>query len=463
MIAHREDFECSSDFNSRHICAEVRWEPVKYNRCSVMMILNSVLLVCITLVSLSLAQAPNKESTASDGPFDVFNERLRLLSSEHVGQATDCATAFAKFGSVEDCARKQFEGGKPFFLGYHGPQNAGFVFAYGLAADAAHNVFAIAYQERGFPPVALNRHMRLMDDNHTRVTDCIKPVRLEATEQGWLTCVTPVNEQASEAAAAAQPLDTTICAVLENPAAFNNRMVRIHAYYWGNMENSTLQDERCQGALWFGFPGGGVPPPVAAYVSNGVVQGSEDSAGRRILPVPVSLVRDSKFDRFEKLVQLNPEPKVPLDGVFATFIGRIDSVSSEVHQFLKQQPSGHWPLGFGHLGGYEAELILQSVADEATVPAPEAPKGHGRFFNDSAKAADFYIDGQFACSVPANPEENNAYCDAEFGYGKHMLSISGPRLPMQSCDVFVAGGTHAETDLSKGERLHCSTVYGEVE
>jgi hypothetical protein len=432
-----------------------------------MMILNSVLLICITLVSMSLAQAPNKESTASGAPLDVFNERLRLLSSEHGGQTTDCATAFAKFGSVDDCVRKQFESGKPFFLGYHGPQNARFVFAYGLAADGTHNVFAIVYQERGFPPVALNRHMRLMDDNHTRVTECIKPVRLEATEQGWLTCVTPVNEQASEAASAAQPVDTTICAVLEIPDAFNNRMVRIHAYYWGNMENSTLQDERCQGALWFGFPGGGVPPPVAAYVSTGVVQGSEDAAGRRILPIPVSLVRDSKFDRFEKLVQLYPEPRAPLDGepvqhVFATFIGRIDSVSPEVHQFLKQQPSGHWPLGFGHLGGYEAELILQSVADEATVPAQEAPKGHGRFFNDSAKAADFYIDGQFACSVPANPEENNAYCDAEIGYGKHTLSIRGP-IPSQSCDVFVAGGAHAEADLSKGERLHCSTVRGEVE
>jgi hypothetical protein len=433
-----------------------------------MMTLNSVLLVCMTLVSVSpFVQAPNKESTASDAPFDVFNARLRLLSSEHGGQATDCATAFAQFGSVDDCARKQFESGKPFFLGYHGPQNARFVFAYGLAADAAHNVFAIVYQERGFPPVALSRHMRLMDDNHTRVTECTKPVRLEAPEQGWLTCVTPINEQASKDAAAAQPVDTTICAVLENPAAFNNRMVRIRAYYWGNMENSTLQDERCQGALWFGFPGGGVPPPVAAYVSTGVVEGSEDAAGRRILPIAVSLVRDSKFDRFEKLVQLNPEPMVPLDGepvqhVFATFIGRIDSVSPEVHQFLKQQPSGHWTLGFGHLGGYEAELILQSVADEATGPA-QAPKGHGRFFNDSAKAADFYIDARFACSVSANPEENNEYCDAEIGYGKHTLSIGGPRLRSQSCDVFVTGGAHAEADLSKGERLHCSTVRGEVE
>jgi hypothetical protein len=338
-----------------------------------MKVLKSILIVC-TLIGVSVAQAPDEESTGSDNTYDVFNQRLRVLSTEHGGQATDCVAAFAKFGSVDDCARKQIEKGRPFFLGYHNPPNARSVFAYGLAGDAAQDIFVVVYQERGFPPVALNRHMRLMDDNRTRVAECIKPVRLDATKQGWLTCVTPINEQASAAAASEPPVETTVCAVLENPAAFNNKLVRIHAYFLGNMENSTLQDEKCQReVLWFGFPGGGGTPLVATYVPTGVVLGSEDAAGRRILPIPVSLVRDSKFDRFEKLVLLNPEPHVPLDGehvqhVFATFVGRIDAVSPEVHQFLKQQPIGRgWALGFGHLGGYEAELILQSVVDEANV------------------------------------------------------------------------------------------------
>ena len=217
--------------------------------------------------------------------------------------------------------------------------------------------------------------MRLMDDNHTRVTDCIKPIRLEVTDRGWMTCVTPVNDQASAIAAAEQPINTTVCAVLDNPPAFNNKMVRIHAYYWGNMENSTLHDDGCQGSLWLGFPGGGQLSAVATYVSTGAIQGSEDTAGKRILPIPVSLVHDAKFDRFEKLVRLNPEPVVPLVGepvqhVFATFIGRIDAVSPEVHQFLKKQSGANrwgWPLGFGHLGGCEAELILQSLEDEPAV------------------------------------------------------------------------------------------------
>jgi hypothetical protein len=100
--------------------------------------------------------------------------------------------------------------------------------------------------------------------------------------------------------------------------------------------------------------------------------GSEDAEGKRILPIPVSLIRDSRLERFEKLVRMNPELMVPLIGepvqhVTATFVGRIDSVSPEIHEFLKQHATEHWFLGFGHLGGYEAELILQSVADDATV------------------------------------------------------------------------------------------------
>ena len=79
----------------------------------------------------------------------------------------------------------------------------------------------------------------------------------------------------------------------------------------GEIWNSTLHDDSCQGSLWFGFPGGEQLSAAATYVSTRAVQGSEDAAGKRILPIPVSLVRDAKFDRFEKLVRLNPEPCGP--------------------------------------------------------------------------------------------------------------------------------------------------------
>src|ERR1700686_440065 len=67
-------------------------------------------------------------------------------------------------------------------------------------------------------------------------------------------------------------------------------------------------------------------------------------------------------------------------------------------------------------------LVYGSLAAAQDVPNP-----HVRFFNDSAKAVNFFVDGQFGCSVPANPEGNNAYCDAEIGTGKHTLSVKVQR------------------------------------
>jgi hypothetical protein len=70
---------------------------------------------------------------------------------------------------------------------------------------------------------------------------------------------------------------------------------------------------------------------------------------------------------------MNQPLEVPLIGdpvqrVTATFIGRIDAVSPQVHDFFKDHPPLKRPtLGFGHLGGYEAELIVQSVADDPTL------------------------------------------------------------------------------------------------
>jgi hypothetical protein len=95
--------------------------------------------------------------------------------------------------------------------------------------------------------------------------------------------------------------------------------------------------------------------------------------------------------------------------------------------------------------------------------AQDAPKAHVRFFNDSARPANFYVDSQFGCSLPANPEGNNAYCDAETAVGKHAVSVKGERLRSQSCELYVVSRegveAGAEAHLSKGERLNCMS-YG---
>jgi hypothetical protein len=102
-----------------------------------------------------------------------------------------------------------------------------------------------------------------------------------------------------------------------------------------------------------------------------------DAEGKRILPVPLKLVRDAKFERFEKAVMTvaghregvplitdSPEPRF----VTGTFIGRIDAVSKEVHEYLQKQPvEKRIGLGFGQMGSFEAQFTLESVEDDATL------------------------------------------------------------------------------------------------
>jgi hypothetical protein len=93
--------------------------------------------------------------------------------------------------------------------------------------------------------------------------------------------------------------------------------------------------------------------------------------------------------------------------------------------------------------------------------AQQAPKFYVRFFNDSAKYTNFYVDGKFGCFIPANPKESNAWCDAEAAIGKHSVSVKGEKLRSQSCELYVrdwgSAESGAEAILSKGDLLHCFT------
>jgi len=205
-----------------------------------------------------------------------------------------------------------------------------------------------------------------MDDNHSRVAECIKPISLSTSQRGLLGCVTPINQEQSDIAAHLKPMDTTICAILANPPAFNNTMVRIRGSFVGNFEYSELNDPACHGQLWLRYGGS----TLIASVQPTNVLGSEDSEGKRILPVPVVLVRDSKFERFDALVRMNTGRYGPSTDqrVTATFVGRIDAVSNEVHDYYQKQPlDRRTGLGFGQMGSFEAQFTLESVEDNATL------------------------------------------------------------------------------------------------
>jgi len=338
----------------------------------------SLIFVFVSIV-LALSALASPQTDSGD---QLIEEKLRSLSSPDEGLTVDCGitTMNKPVGKATLCARAAFGDGKPFHLLYSGPTGL-FHLAYGLASDAVGNVYAVEYDSRGLLHLGLGKRSQTFDGNRIRVTTCIKPIRLGSTEEGILACITPINEQKSQAATLQKPIETTVCAILEHPAAFNNMIVRIHGYASGNFEYSELGADGCSDSLWFVYGNGEGPPDLAANVMGGARPGSEDAEGRLILPVPVKLVDNLSFRRFQRLMRarakadqrsLKENPTTfALHRVAATFIGRIDGVSEDVHAFhLKRKETDRVDyLGFGQMGLFNAQFVLQSVENDAVLEA----------------------------------------------------------------------------------------------
>ena len=77
-----------------------------------------------------------------------------------------------------------------------------------------------------------------------------------------------------------------------------------------------------------------------------------------------------KFERFDALIRMNTGRYGPLTDqrVTATFIGRIDAVPNEVHDYYQKQPvERRMMLGFGQESAFEAQFTLESVEDNPTL------------------------------------------------------------------------------------------------
>ena len=353
------------------------------NRYSVLSLLGIGASLLFAAVLGDKVSALRELSKSSDqDQFIAIDEKLKFLSSSTSGQAVDCGSTTIRQPEdrISRCANGAFEERKPFRVTYFGPVGF-FSQAYGLAGDAEGNVYEVLYDSRGLLHLGLGKKSQVFDDNRGRVTTCVKPISLGRTEEGMLACIAPVNKQESERAIRQKPVETTVCAIFEHPSAFNNRMVRVHGFASGNFEYSELGADGCSASLWFTYGNGEGPPDLAAFVRGGAAPGAEDADGRLILPIPVKLVEDSNFRRFQRLMRAKADADArslkantttfTLHRVAATFIGRIDSVSDDVHEFhLKRKATDRADyLGFGQMGLFDAQFILQSVENDAVLEA----------------------------------------------------------------------------------------------
>ena len=179
-----------------------------------------------------------------------------------------------------------------------------------------------------------------------------------------------------------KPIETTVCKIIENPSAFNNKLVKVRGYVAVSFEFSTLQEEGCPDAIWFAVADGSGPPGLVITVNGSGKPGSKNSKGEPVKPIPVTLVCDSNYEKFERYMAVKAEGKpcindlskptptdCAVDRVTATFIGRIDGVSKKIHAArLKKSLSSHPDnRGFGQMGMFDAQLVVAEVEDVEAV------------------------------------------------------------------------------------------------
>src|SRR5258705_1563558 len=142
-----------------------------------------------------------------------------------------------------------------------------------------------------------------------------------------------------------KPLEATVCKILDDPSAYNNRLVKVRGYVSTSSEYSLLVNERCDtNPIWLAFADDSVAPQLVATVNGTGTAGGRDSKGRQIPPMPVHLIRDANYRELMHYFAISakvgacadcPPPPLPPDcttyRVTPTFTARVDGVSKQVH------------------------------------------------------------------------------------------------------------------------------------
>jgi hypothetical protein len=124
-------------------------------------------------------------------PTGALDRRLLSIAGDN---AINCGTVTVHESpkKANQCVRKAFSAKKAFYVRYHLPSRDSFS-AVGLAGNGSPDVYLVEFDTARFTPGAIKGGGQLLDDGHSIVTPCPKPVRLRTPSSlgRGLTCLSP--------------------------------------------------------------------------------------------------------------------------------------------------------------------------------------------------------------------------------------------------------------------------------
>ena len=199
----------------------------------------------------------------------------------------------------------------------------------------------------------------------------------------------------------AEPIQTTVCELLKEPARFNGKMVRVRAIVVVGFEFSAIKDASCphdpsSGGLWFS-PANSIDGFIDEHSNKIAEYAFIDSPADlhhpeklKWIPAPPGIAPNAKelrelYEFVDAQYGIDVAPHCsdgfcPKYSVTAILVGRFDHLEAR-KRAVRTSPGGEISvisLGFGHLGAWASRLAVQSVSDVVATPIDRAVYLHPR-------------------------------------------------------------------------------------
>jgi hypothetical protein len=165
------------------------------------------------------------------------------------------------------------------------------------------------------------------------------------------------------------PTEITLCRLLKDPGAYNQKLVKISAFFSHGFEDSAIYDPTCDSRfrVWYEYGGKNV---TGTMYCCGLTNARTRPKQITVEKIPIPLVVDSKFKQFDDLLQ-----KRGGSVRRATVVGRFFSGTKS-----KGAQGEDWWNGYGHMGCCSLLMVQQVLdvdphdrADLDYRPAPDQP------------------------------------------------------------------------------------------